>query len=25
MLDKQGWYCFGCGAGSDVLQLVEFI
>ena len=24
-LDKQGWYCFGCGAGGDVLQLVEFI
>ena len=25
MLDKQGWYCFGCGVGGDVLQLVEFI
>ena len=25
LLDKQGWYCFGCGAGGDVLQLVEFI
>ncbi len=25
MLDKQGWYCFGCGIGGDVLQLVEFI
>jgi DNA primase len=25
MLDKQGWYCFGCGMGGDVLQLVEFI
>lgn len=25
MLDKQGWYCFGCGAGGDVLQLVEFV
>lgn len=25
MLDKQGWYCFGCGTGGDVLQLVEFI
>ena len=24
-LDKQGWYCFGCGVGGDVLQLVEFI
>jgi hypothetical protein len=24
MLDKQGWYCFGCGVGGDVLQLVEF-
>lgn len=23
--DKQGWYCFGCGVGGDVLQLVEFI
>ena len=23
-LDKQGWYCFGCGVGGDVLQLVEF-
>ena len=25
MLDRQGWYCFGCGVGGDVLQLVEFI
>lgn len=25
MLDKQGWYCFGCGTGGDVLQLVEFV
>lgn len=25
MPDKQGWYCFGCGKGGDVLQLVEFI
>ncbi len=25
MLDKQGWYCFGCGLGGDVLQLVEFV
>jgi len=25
MTDKQGWYCFGCGVGGDVLQLVEFI
>jgi DNA primase len=25
MLDKQGWYCFGCGVGGDVLQIVEFI
>jgi predicted P-loop ATPase len=24
-LDKQGWICFGCGVGGDVLQLVEFI
>jgi DNA primase len=24
-LDKQGWYCFGCGVGGDVLQLVEFV
>ena len=24
LLDKQGWYCFGCGVGGDVLQLVEF-
>ncbi|MCE5314036.1 MAG: CHC2 zinc finger domain-containing protein [Armatimonadota bacterium] len=23
--DKQCWYCFGCGVGGDVLQLVEFI
>ncbi len=25
MVDKQGWYCFGCGKGGDILQLVEFI
>ncbi|MBM4049804.1 MAG: DNA primase, partial [Planctomycetes bacterium] len=25
MLDRQGWYCFGCGVGGDVLQLVEFL
>ncbi|MCP4677294.1 MAG: hypothetical protein GY854_17630 [Deltaproteobacteria bacterium] len=25
MLDKQGWHCFGCATGGDVLQLVEFI
>ena len=25
MLDEQGWYCFGCGVGGDVLQLVEFV
>jgi predicted P-loop ATPase/DNA primase len=25
MLDKQGWYCFGCGVGGDALQLVEFV
>jgi predicted P-loop ATPase len=25
LLDKQGWYCFGCGLGGDVLQLVEFV
>ncbi|MCK4414411.1 MAG: DNA primase [Candidatus Eisenbacteria sp.] len=25
MLDLQGWHCFGCGVGGDVLQLVEFI
>ena len=25
MLDKQGWFCFGCGVGGDVLQFVEFI
>ena len=24
-LDKQGWYCFGCGIGGDALQLVEFV
>lgn len=24
-LDKQGWYCFACGVGGGVLQLVEFI
>jgi predicted P-loop ATPase len=23
--DKQSWYCFGCGVGGDVLQLVEFV
>lgn len=23
--DKQQWYCFGCGVGGDVLQLVEFV
>jgi predicted P-loop ATPase len=25
MLDKQGWYCFGCGVGGDALQFVEFV
>jgi len=25
MVDKQGWYCFGCAVGGDVLQLVEFV
>ena len=25
LLDKQGWYCFGCGVGGDVLHLVEFV
>jgi DNA primase len=25
ILDKQSWYCFGCGVGGDVLQLVEFL
>ena len=25
LLDKQAFYCFGCGVGGDVLQLVEFI
>ena len=25
LLDKQGWCCFGCGVGGDVLQLVEFV
>ncbi|MHB9124595.1 MAG: CHC2 zinc finger domain-containing protein [Armatimonadota bacterium] len=25
MQDKQSWFCFGCGVGGDVLQLVEFI
>ena len=25
MLDKQGWFCLGCGTGGDVLQLVEFV
>ncbi len=24
-LDVQGWYCFGCGVGGNVLQLVEFV
>ena len=24
-LDRQGWFCHGCGVGGDVLQLVEFI
>ena len=24
-LDKQGWFCHGCGVGGDVLQLVEFV
>ncbi|MFB3882535.1 MAG: CHC2 zinc finger domain-containing protein [Armatimonadota bacterium] len=24
-VDKQSWYCFGCGVGGDVLQLVEFV
>jgi len=24
-VDKQCWYCFGCGVGGDVLQLVEFV
>ncbi|MCP4680077.1 MAG: DNA primase [Deltaproteobacteria bacterium] len=24
-LGKQCWYCFGCGVGGDVLQLVEFV
>ena len=24
-LDKQSWYCFGCGVGGDVLHLVEFV
>ena len=23
--EKQSWYCFGCGVGGDVLQLVEFV
>jgi hypothetical protein len=23
--EKQSWYCFGCDAGGDVLQLVEFV
>lgn len=23
--DKQCWFCFGCGVGGDVLQLVEFV
>jgi DNA primase len=25
ILDKQAFYCFGCGVGGDVLQLVEFL
>ena len=25
MTDRQGWYCFGCGKGGDVLHLVEFV
>jgi hypothetical protein len=24
-LDEQCWYCWGCGLGGDVLQLVEFV
>ncbi|MDH7602245.1 MAG: CHC2 zinc finger domain-containing protein [Armatimonadota bacterium] len=24
-VDRQCWYCFGCGVGGDVLQLVEFV
>lgn len=24
-LDDGFWYCFGCGVGGDVLQLVEFV
>ena len=24
-LDKQGWRCWGCGVGGDVLQFVEFV
>ncbi|MEN6521133.1 MAG: CHC2 zinc finger domain-containing protein [Armatimonadota bacterium] len=24
-IDKQCWFCFGCGVGGDVLQLVEFV
>jgi hypothetical protein len=24
-LEKQMWYCFGCGVGGDILQLVEFV
>jgi DNA primase len=23
--DRRAWYCFGCGVGGDVLQLVEFV
>ncbi|MCL4553264.1 MAG: DNA primase [Candidatus Marsarchaeota archaeon] len=25
ILDKQSWFCFGCGVGGDVLQVVEFV
>ncbi|MEN6358253.1 MAG: CHC2 zinc finger domain-containing protein [Armatimonadota bacterium] len=24
-IDKQCWFCFGCGIGGDVLQLAEFV
>ena len=24
-LDKQGWFCYACGIGGDVLQFVEFV
>lgn len=23
--DRQAWYCFGCGVGGDILQLVKFV